>query len=465
MLKIMKGSFLFSLCLFCVQLQAQANLSEMELKLISLSLEKSYVLKEVGYDLSIDSITHKGIRQNFIPTLEFDASYGYGSTRITADVPTIQLPITGLNLFEGDTQFNAKGNILNANLTAKALLFSGLQVSYGSKASSEKIKAKNFMLFKERADIIKDVIDTFDKIELLNQSKHVLEAGILRLSKEKERVQKAINNGLATPYDRGKITAAELNLASEKTELYGNLNLLYLKLSMLTGVEISKLEAQKFELKPWLVKSNKNTFVDRPEVKALDASINAYDYKLKMNRNLFLPKVQALASLSYTNLFNAEFDTPYTLPTLSDPVNLELNKLELFPAYFVGLGMKWDIFTGLKHDNEIQKTRIQKSISENKKADAIEKLELFNKKVLVGFEVKNQQILYKEQEMQVALNTLNLAIKSYKIGLISISDRLKAETDYQDVVFEYYKLIAEQRMVALELLISTGSLQLQNLNP
>jgi len=461
----MKSIFIisiFSIC--CIQINAQKNISDNELNLIKLSLEKSYALKEAGYNLSIDSLEYKGIRQNFIPTLEFDASYGYGSTQITADVPTIQLPISGINLFEGETQYNAKGSILNANLTAKALLFSGLQVNYGSKATGEKIKAKNYMLFKERADIIKDVIDTFDKIELLNQSKSVLEAGLMRIAKEKKRVQKAIENGLATPYDRGKITAAELNLASKQTELYGNLNLLYLKLSMLTGIEVSTLEKYEFELKPWFIKTEENTFADRPEVKALDASISAYDYKLKMNKNLFLPKIQALASVSYANLFNAELDTPYTTIIGDEPVNLKLNKLELFPTYFIGVGMQWDIFSGLKHDNEIDKTSIEKTIIEDKKADAVEKLELFAKKVLVDFEVKNQQILYKEQEKQVAFNTLDLAIKSYQLGLVSITDRLKAETDYQEVVFDYYKLIAEQRMAALELLISTGSLQVPNLN-
>lgn len=461
----MKSIFIisiFSIC--CIQINAQKNLSDSELNLIHLSLEKSYALKEAKLDLSIDSIEHKGIRQNFIPTLEFDAAYGYGSSKITADIPTIQLPISGISLFEGDSQYNTKGNILTANLTAKALLFSGLQVNYGSKASGEKIKAKNFMLFKERADIIKDVIDTFDKIELLNQSKYVLEASLIRIGKEKKRIQKAVENGLATPYDRGRITAIELNLASKQTELYGNLNLLYLKLSMLTDIEVSKLEAYEFELKPWLIKPDENTFIDRPEVKALDASINAYDYKLKMNKNSFLPKVQALASLSYANLFNAELDTPGSTIIGNEPVNLKLNKFELFPAYFVGVGMKWEVFSGFKHGNEIAKTSIEKSIVEDKKADAVEKLDLFSKKTQMNFEVKNQQLLFKEQEKQVAFNTLNLAVKSYKLGLVSITDRLKAETDYQEVVFDYYKLIAEQRMAALELLISTGSLQVPNLN-
>ena len=441
---------------------SQTNLSGIEINLISKSLEKSYELKSVKHELSIDSIEHKTIKQNFIPTLSLDAIYGYGNSRINVDIPTVQLPITGIELFEGESRFDAKGQVFNTNLTAKLLLFSGLQVNYGSKATEEKIKAKNFMLVAKESDIIKDVISTIDKIELLHKAENVISTSETRLKKEKERVNTAIKNGLAIPYDRQKIKAAELNLASKKAELYGNLSLLYLKLSMLTDVSVPELESYQFDLSPWLFESNSKTYQDRPELNALDASINAYDYKLRMNRNAYLPKVQAFATLSYANLFNSSLNTPYSLPS-GAPVNLEINKFELFPAYMLGIGMHWDLFNGLKNSNETSKSSIEKTIAEDKKDDIEEKMALFAKKVQVDFEVKNQQILFKEQEKEVALNTLNLAIKSYRKGLISITERLQSETEYQDAVLNYYKLIAQQRSAAIELLISTGSLKIENL--
>jgi outer membrane protein TolC len=66
--------------------------------------------------------------------------------------------------------------------------------------------------------------------------------------------------------------------------------------------------------------------------------------------------------------------------------------------------------------------------------------------------------------MKVASNTLNLAIASYREGLINISERLEAESDYQEAMLDYYKIIAMQRQTALELLTATGSLTLNNLN-
>ena len=448
--------------LFSFSLFAQQNLTQNELELIQLSLEKSYELKNASSELMMDSIDTRVIKQNFIPTLSLNGMYAYGASSINADIPTFTLPISGTELFAGETEFDVKGSFLNTNLTAKALLFSGLQVNYGSKANNEKIRAKNYMLDSEKANIIKDVIDTFDKIELLKQAELVLNESEKRLDKEKERVTKAIKYGLAIPYDRQKITAAELNIASKKAELYGNLDLLFLKLEMLTGKETSILKTYQFDLSPWNLFNEETNFTNRPELKALDASISAFDYKLKMNKNAFLPKVQAFATLSYFNLFDAE--TSFKGPITDQPIDLDLNHFEGFPTYMLGVGFEWELFNGLKHSNKTQKTAIEKNIAQNKKEDASEKLQLFEKKAKIDFNVKNQQILLKEKEKEVASNTLDLAIKSYSEGLIDISERLLAETDYQKAVLEYYKMIALQRKAALELLIATGSLNLSHLN-
>ena len=460
----MKKSFLLCCLFVTTALLSQENISDTELELIQLSLQKSYSLKNANNDLMIDSIETRAIKQNFIPTLSMNGGYAYGSANINADIPTFQLPISGTEIFDGESQFDAKGHFFNANLTANALLFSGLQVNYGSKASKEKIKAKNFLLESEKAKIIKDVIDTFDKIELLERSRIVLVESEKRLSKEKIKVKAAIENGLATPFEREKISGAELNLASQKMQLEGNLRLLQLKLSLLTGRNIGQIEQYDFQLKPWLFKQNDQSYSNRPELEALRASIEAYEYKLKMNKNHFLPKIAAFATLSYFNLFNSQIKTPYETPISEQPINLDLNYFEGFPAYLVGIGFEWEIFNGLKSNNEIQKTSIEKNMAENKKNDAEEKLKLFEEKVKIEFEVKNQQILLKEKETEVASNALRLAIASYREGLISVSERLEAETDYQEAVLEYYKMIVLQRQAALELLIASGSLNLNNLN-
>ncbi len=442
----------------------QTNLSSQSLELIERSLQKSNTLKNARSDLSIDSIETRGIKQNYIPTLTMNGFYAYGAGNFNVDIPTFDLPISGIEIFDGESEFDAKGHVFNTNLTAKMLLFGGMQVNYGSKASSEKIKAKNYMLETEKSKLIKEMIDTFDKIELLEASKKVLENSELRLQKEKEKVLIAVRNGLITPYDREKISAAELRLESKKTEVEGNLELLYLKLSIMSDVSPSSIRNYDFQLKPWVLENVEADYTNRAELKALRASIDAYNYKLKMNKSTFLPKVEAFATLTYFNLFDTKVETPFETPISEQPIDLDLNHFTLFPAYFLGVGFQWDLFKGLKNSNQTRITSIQKSMAETKKTEAEEQLQLFEKKVQIDFSVKTKQLMLKQKEKEVASNALNLAIKSYEQGLIDISERLAAEVNYQEAALSYYLSIAKQRQSALDVLSSKGSLDINHIN-
>ena len=459
----MKNLYLIILIMPLVHF-GQTNLTYQSLELIEKSIQKSNTLKNARSDLSIDSIESRGIRQNYIPTLTMNGFYAYGSGNFNVDVPTFDLPISGIEIFDGESEFDAKGHVFNTNLTAKMLLFGGMQVNYGSKASKEKIKAKNYMLETEKSKLIKEMIDTFDKIELLEASKKVLENSEMRLQKEKEKVVIAVRNGLITPYDREKISAAELKLESKRTEVEGNLELLYLKLSILSGVSPEEVRQYDFQLKPWVLENSDGNYTNRAELKALRASIEAYNYKLKMNKNTFLPKVEAFATLTYFNLFDTRVETPYETPISEQPIDLDLNHFTLFPAYFLGVGFQWDIFKGLKNSNETEITRIQKSMAETKKIEAEEQLDLFEKKVQIDFSVKNKQLMLKQKERDVASNALNLAIKSYEQGLIDISERLEAEINFQEASLAYYLSIAKQRQSALDVLSAKGSLDINHIN-
>src|SRR5690606_14303109 len=89
-----------------------------------------------------------------------------------------------------------------------------------------------------------DMLETIDQIALLHQSKLLLDESQKRLDKENLRVTKAIENGLAIPYDRKKIEVAIYRLEAKKQEYDGKRELLFSKLSMLTGRAAEDLEKQ-----------------------------------------------------------------------------------------------------------------------------------------------------------------------------------------------------------------------------
>jgi len=351
------------------------------------------------------------------------------------------------------------------------VLFSGMQAEYGSKALIEKKQAQEYLSMSKRNEIIQDILESIDQIALLHQSKLLLDESQKRLDKENLRVTKAIENGLAIPYDRKKIEVAIYRLEAKKQEYEGKRELLFSKLSMLTGYSVEDLENQTEDLNvlnPWKfiyidLINEESTVNTRPEMQALSSGIRAVDYQIKMQKAKVLPQVIALGSLGYTNLHNSEISTPYHLPISGNEVNFKANNIEGFPNYIIGVGIKWQLFSGTQRTHELKKLNLEKAIAQNHKDDISEKLNLLLQKSRTEFKLAEKQMQLKEKEKAITEDALNTAIKSYEEGLISITERLEAENSLQQSQMEYVQAVFEQRKAALSFLNAQGTLQLNEL--
>ncbi|WP_052259052.1 hypothetical protein [Sphingobacterium sp. T2] len=52
------------------------------------------------------ALDREEVKGKFLPNVSLNALYGYVNTGVDVDLPTQQLPITGINLFEGTTKGN-----------------------------------------------------------------------------------------------------------------------------------------------------------------------------------------------------------------------------------------------------------------------------------------------------------------------------------------------------------------------
>src|SRR5690606_8549354 len=292
-----------------------------------------------------------------------------------------------------------------------------------------------------------------------------------RLDKENLRVTRAIENGLAIPYDRKKIEVAIYRLEAKKQEYEGKSELLFSKLSMLTGRSVADLKnktKELNELNPWRfvshdLSSETSTVNTLPGKQALSTGIRAVDYQIKMEKAKALPQVIAMGSVGYTNLHNSEISTPYRLPVADQELNLKTNKIEGFPNYIVGVGVRWNLFSGTKRTHALKKLSFEKAIAENKRKDINEKLNLLLQKARTEFKSAEKQMQLKEKEKSVSEDAMNTAIKGYQEGLISITERIEAENSLQQSQTEYVQAVFEQRRAALSYLNAQGALTLENL--
>lgn len=435
------------------QIEVSASLQEA----VNKAIEKNSSIKNKELEIEKLNLQEKSVWNKYIPTVEASALYSYFDNKLTVDFPATTLPIINKPLFEGKSTFENYGNIFNGSLMAKTVLFSGMQIPNGAKALKQKAIGTEYLKESEKDGIIKEVLNSFDQMALLKEVEKLINDSDKRLQTETKRVLKAIEQGLAIPYDRDKIKLASLELDSKRIELEGKRKLLYRKIRYLTGYSDSEINNVQYALIPYLIAEENLSTENKQEIKALESFKLANEYLLKKEKGSFLPTLGAFGGVTHSSLFNAHATTP-VITGIDAALYLGLNEMTISPNWMIGAGMKWEVFAGFERKHKVHEAKINIEQVQNQIDDTKEKLQLLLENNLVNYSVLNQKIEIASQQEQVADNNLNLAIKQYNLGLINISERLEAENDSYKASVNKINILIEQRLSAIETLIATGEL-------
>ncbi|MDO5636940.1 MAG: TolC family protein [Myroides sp.] len=451
----MKKMLIVFLGLISVSASSQINLSDDVFKAVNLALHKDVDLENQKIDVEKLEIERKSVLTKYIPKVEATTLYGYLNSNGNLDIPTINLPVTGFNLFQGSTDFSTKGQAFHGGVMAKTVLFSGGQIYNGAKALEFKNIGNGLMIDVKAGDVIKDVIFSYDQLQLLNTAEKLIDESEKRLDKETERVEKAISLGLAIPYDRDKIKLATLELETKRTDVQNKKQLLALKINQATGLSIDEILNANHQIEPIVILedlSNEN----RSEIKALEAYQQATEFAVKKEKGSLLPTLGAFGGYSYTSLFNTHLGT--NTPLTHKHVDLKVNHLTLNPTWMVGVAMKWELFAGFERKHKIEEAKLSAKQIENKLIDAREKTALQLQKNKLDYQTALQQINIAKQREVIAQNNNSLAEKQYKAGLIGVTERISAENDIYKESLNKIETIIKQRQIAIETYQSAGAL-------
>lgn len=451
-----KISLIFIFSLFSNLLFAQNFIEPQLLQPIRKSIESNYTLKNKQLEANKTDYQLAGVKAKHLPEVSANALYSYIHQSGNLDIPTLTLPITGLEFFEGSQSFKLNAQMLHAGLSAKQIIFSGLQLNNATLALQEKAVAERLMAEAGKEAIAKDVINSFDQLMLLNEAEKLIIETEKRLEKESLRVKTAIKTGLAIPYDRDKITLALLELEAKKIEISGNRKLLYQKLMQLSHMDLQELQLIKYPLTEIHLMTDNANADKRLELQALAHSNKALNYLLKKEKGSALPSIFAFANLGYTNFFNSALKLRDVGPL--DQVELKLQSLSMRPNILLGIGAKWELFAGGAHKQKVAMAKTDILINENTRLETQEKLNLLIQKTKTDYENAQERIKIDQQRIKVSQNNMNMAGKQYQEGLITITERLESENDWFKSSLAYYSRILEQRMAALSLLEAQGLL-------
>ena len=445
--------FLIAIAWFIPSTSIAQQLDPILKNLISKGLDKSHSVNINNFDAEQAKIDQKLAKSVFLPKITLNGSYTRLDDDITFDDDTQDLLIATQELlikeaagisfnnpFPESISLEAIPNLQNKNILKSSMdvdwvLFSGLEASNALKASKHKEASLNHLGMAEKDKIALKIIETYDKLALVNASKRVLTTTEKYLNEQEYYVKKAIEYGLATPISRKKIELAQQQLAGKLLEFDHNKTLLLEVLHQLTDESIENLSLLNPQLQPFATDSISSP-EKRSEIKALEEAEKATLYKSKMEKSNFIPKLALKGHYEF----------------IEDDLSL------LDPKWFVGVGIKWNVFDGNQ-----SRLKSKKSIIESKKyreqiEDANELIALNIIKTELSYESSLQNTKIVQKETELASDTYDMINKQYKNDLATISDVLDALKDLEKANFKLQESFFNQRRTITELLHAKGIL-------
>ena len=448
------GSLLIAFIWFIPTISVAQQLDSVLQELINKGLDKSHSVNIHNFNVEQVKIDQKLAKSALLPKVTLNGSYTRLNDDITFDDDTQNLLLSTQKLLikEGaGIPFNSPfpegipltpvpnlqdKNILKSSVDMDWVLFSGFQVNNAIKASKHKEASLNYLTQVEEDKIVLSIIEAYDKLALVNASQTVLTSSQKFLTEQEFYVKKAIENGLTTPIDRKKIELAQQQLAGKLLEFEHNKTLLIEVLHQLTNENRTQLSLLQPELQPFAISSISNT-EKRSEIKALEEAEQATLYKAKMEKNNFIPKVAMKGRYEF----------------ITDDLSL------LDPRWFVGVGVKWNIFDGFQSHLKSEKSNIESLKYQEQKVNAEEMIALSIISAELTYESSLQNTLIVQKEIELANDTYDMINKQYKNNLASINDVLDALNELEKSNFKLQESFFNQRRAVTALLHAKGILK------
>ena len=326
-------------------------------------------------------------------------------------------------------------NILKSSVDLDWVLFSGFKATNALKASKHKEASLNYATSALKDKIALKIIETYDKLGLVNASKQVLQTTDDYLKQQEFFVKKAIENGLATPIERKKIELARQQLIAKQLEFNHHKTMLIELLHQLTGESRESLSGLEPQLSPF-AEENSAGVEKRDEIKALEEAEKASLYKAKMERSSFIPK---LALKGHYEL-------------LKEDLSL------LDPQWYVGVGVRWNVFDGNQSRLEGKKAEFEARKYREQREEAEEMIELGITQAEQTLESSRQNTKIVQKEIELAEETYEMVDKQYKNDLASIKDVLDALKDLEKAGFKLQESNFQERRAMIDLLHTRGQL-------
>lgn len=326
-------------------------------------------------------------------------------------------------------------NVLKSSADLDWIIFSGFKVTNAVRASKHKQEAVQYKEMANKDKVALKIIESYNKLALVLASEKVLTSTEKYLDGQRNFVNNAVKNGLATPIERKKIELAQQQLATKQLEAKNKKALIIELLHQLTNEDKIFLNNLSPSLQLFNTKIE-NKSQKRNEIKALEKAQKATVYQAKMEKSNFIPKIAVKGHYEF----------------------IDKNLTMLDPKWYVAVGAKWNIFNGNQSNLKAQKALLESEKYSEQLANAKELIELSIIKASLELQSANQTITMVQKEVALANSTLEMLNKQYKNNLTTINEVLQALNEVEKANFKLQKSYYKQYEAGINLLYAKGNL-------
>lgn len=135
----------------------------------------------------------------------------------------------------------------------------------------------------------------------------------------------------------------------------------------------------------------------------------------------------------------------------------------LDPEWYVGVGIRWNIFDGFTARNSAKQIKADRHILELKKQEALDLSDLNLKRIAFDIQKNIELINTTRSQVEISEDILKLSKKQFEQGLITLNEHLTAVNEYEKARLDHVQAIAQERASVVEYLSASGKLNINSL--
>lgn len=349
----------------------------------------------------------------------------------------------------------------DANLSINQMIFNGSYfVGLQASKAYKELSVKNSNQTSE--DIVMSVSKAYYNLLIAREQLSLVNANLNRLDTLYRNTLAMYENGFAERIDadRLKVTLNNLKVNRENIENLNDLSMRLLKFQMnfpfdeeLTiGGSLEDEAMQKVELP----EAENWDYSSRPDYQVLQANYELQKLNIKNKYAEAIPMISAFANLGYSTQ-SPNFGGLFATKTDFEDQN-GVGPDKWYGYSTLGLSLKWNMFTGLQRNYQIQQEKLSLSKIENGFEVLERSIELDIKRAQDNLDNALSRLEVQKENAELAEYIFNISQIKYQEGVGSNLEVIEADTSLKEAQTNYFSALYDAIIAQLELKKALGIL-------